>query len=691
MRLDLACILAVLLGRISVIRARQVATYVPFDVAAPGGGKLEVMVPSEGSWQVANPSDLYEHVADAWNVVVESNQAGLLDAKQDASAVAPLSPDEAWHHFQAGRKGIVDSARFLITFAAVPSVQAGGEPIHIAASKNNIKLLEKLIEDGANPDAQKFPDGSTPLMLAATMGHVDAARLLIENEANVELAGKAGATALAIASAMGHVDVMDILIRKGNADVDSQHPFAGTTPLHWAAEMGNTDAIVLLCDSGADPEMKKKSTGGTALHTASDTNQTASVETLLDHCKANMNVLLAGDTSPLYLAAQRGFDAVCEALLKRGADPNFVMPRGVFKKHLIVSDGQNSDASFYQEKNTEIGNGATALHAAVENGHLTTTRLLLKHGAAQLTSMQGASPLLISLQYKHEDIALELLADGQNARIDASTPMDGAFPLLVASGENYMRVVKRLVQRGANVNLKNQNGATALEYAIVRGHTRIAKYLVKHGANASARVKSTGATMLMLAAKNGMRGVVEAILKSGVDVNKRAKKVLHHATALYLACQNGHRKVAGMLLDAGANVNAKLRKINITPLFIAAERGFADLVETLLLRGATVHDRNWNGITAMHMACITGKYVEIVRRLIRAGSKLDSKDNKGNTPLLNVVKSNRKPNPDIVSVLVANGADVRAKDARDKSVLEYASQLGDERILDILHRARDEL
>ena len=65
------------------------------------------------------------------------------------------------------------------------------------------------------------------------------------------------ATALAIASSFGHTGVMRVLIEKGGADLDAQHPFAGTTPLHWAAEMGRVDAIALLCEAGADVEAKK--------------------------------------------------------------------------------------------------------------------------------------------------------------------------------------------------------------------------------------------------------------------------------------------------------------------------------------------------------------------------------------------------------------------------------------------------
>jgi ankyrin repeat protein len=90
-------------------------------------------------------------------------------------------------------------------------------------------------------------------------------------------------------------------------------------------------------------------------------------------CNASSRALLAGDTSPLYLASQRGHVRAAAALLDAGAEPNFVMPRGVHSTQLITpragEEPPMGAGGFYPERNTERGNGATALHAAAENGH----------------------------------------------------------------------------------------------------------------------------------------------------------------------------------------------------------------------------------------------------------------------------------------------------------------------------------
>jgi hypothetical protein len=211
---------------------------------------LDVFVPALGTSErrLTSPQDVYASVSLAYETVVEPQQAGLVDAKHSHLMQAPLRPQEAWHHFRAGRSGIVDSARFLITFSIIPSIQSGGSRLHVAAAQGLLEEMRKQIHDeNVSPDLAKDDDGLTPLIFAVAMRQLLAVKLLLESGADVEKRGMNGATPLMVASAFGFDDIAEELIVNGGADARATHPFATSTALHFAAEMGRIEIVNLLC------------------------------------------------------------------------------------------------------------------------------------------------------------------------------------------------------------------------------------------------------------------------------------------------------------------------------------------------------------------------------------------------------------------------------------------------------------
>lgn len=102
-------------------------------------------------------------------------------------------------------------------------------------------------------------------------------------------------------------------------------------------------------------------------------------------------------------------------------------------------------------------------------------------------------------------------------------------------------------------------------------------------------------------------------------------------TALFWACAKGYTELVQILVRKGANVNART-SYNSTPLIAAADRNRHQVMRLLLQHGADVDSQTTNGDTACHLAAYRG-HVEAVRVLVEAGADLDLTNNRFRTPL----------------------------------------------------------
>eukprot|EP00090_Calanus_glacialis_P006389 TRINITY_DN14984_c0_g1_i1.p1 TRINITY_DN14984_c0_g1~~TRINITY_DN14984_c0_g1_i1.p1 ORF type:complete len:379 (+),score=69.40 TRINITY_DN14984_c0_g1_i1:165-1139(+) len=167
-----------------------------------------------------------------------------------------------------------------------------------------------------------------------------------------------------------------------------------------------------------------------------------------------------------------------------------------------------------------------------------------------------------------------------------------------------------------------------------------------------------------MAALHGQVDVAKLLLKHGAKLEPRGSDKLYGATPLYLAAQNGNLDMVEELIGAGANVNCRLRKIGVTPLFVAAERGHSEVVSLLIGENATPHARNWNGVTALGVAAMASR-INIVENLLIAGAEVNSRDNEGNSIIMNCIATEESSTPSInpqsLLQLLKAGADPNIK------------------------------
>ncbi|KAM8954198.1 ankyrin repeat domain-containing protein 6 isoform 2-T2 [Pelodytes ibericus] len=216
----------------------------------------------------------------------------------------------------AAYKGQVDNVVQLINKGAKVAVTKHGRtPLHLAANKGHLNVVQILLKAGCELDIQD--DGhQTALHRAAVVGNSDILAVLIQEGCALDRQDKDGNTALHEASWHGFSQSVKLLVKAG-ANVLARNK-AGNTPLHLACQNGHSQSCRILLLAGSRADLKNNA-GDTCLHVAARYNHLSIIRVLLSaFCSVNEKNQ-AGDT-PLHVAAALNHRKVIKVLLEAGAD-----------------------------------------------------------------------------------------------------------------------------------------------------------------------------------------------------------------------------------------------------------------------------------------------------------------------------------------------------------------------------------
>jgi ankyrin repeat protein len=145
--------------------------------------------------------------------------------------------------------------------------------------------------------------------------------------------------------------------------------------------------------------------------------------------------------------------------------------------------------------------------------------------------------------------------------------------------------LRALIQKKADVNAVQPDGATAIQWAAYRNDLDMADILIAAGADVKLANRE-GATPLWLAAENGSARMIGKLLEAGADPNGRTP---NGETPLMMAARNGNVAALELLLDHKADPSLKENLRGTTALMWAVEQSHPEAVRTLAERGADVN------------------------------------------------------------------------------------------------------
>lgn len=191
-------------------------------------------------------------------------------------------------------------------------------------------------------------------------------------------------------------------------------------------------------------------------------------------------------------------------------------------------------------------------------------------------------------------------------------------PLMAAAGAKNLTAVEELLGQGANPNLTNNRGDTALHIAIREDAAEIAIVLMKAGADINAVNGEAWTPLFYAVTNNNMALAVYMVSRNGstINVNRPDRFGL---TPLMLASRNGANDIVGLLLRAGARINVRDIGGN-SPLIFAVKEGHIDIVQQLLEAGANANDIDATGTAVIDIA-LAQNHLAVANLLLGYGAQ----------------------------------------------------------------------
>ena len=616
----------------------------------------------------------------------------------------------------------MDSVKILLKAGADPTIadEEGFSCLHAAIDgRCSTDILQALIHHGAHIDAAR-KDGTNAFLRACTTGQSESARFLVEAGADVSITKPDGNASLHIAvEGKCSIATLQKIIEKG-VNVNKANN-RGETALLLTCDSAQADSVKLLLKEGANPNIHEGE-GNTSLHAAVLGCCTDEILLEIIRHKVQLDARNVHGQTSLLLACSYRRQNFIKILLQAGSNPNIADNHGDTCLHATITGGCSKWIIHTLIENGADVNAAnkenvTALMIACGNGRAGTINVFLDAGAdPNITDAYGYTCLSYANYGKCRKDDLQAIID-HGVDVNA-TSKQNKTALMWACEKGNVHAINVMLNAGANPNTADANGDTCLFKAIsARCNKQALQALIDHGADVNV-INKSGRTALMHACQKGNKDAINVLLNAGADTTISDT---NDYTCLHKAVNAGcNKQTLQALIDHGADVYA-VSKVGQTALKVACKKGNVDAINVLqnakedphivdddchicfgvavrggyskeVLQALINHGADANAIgktntTALMHACQQGKE-DVVNILLNAGADTTISDPNGDTCLFKAISTGCKKQT--LQALIDHGADVNATSRVGQTALKVACEKGNVDAINVLQNAKED-
>lgn len=337
----------------------------------------------------------------------------------------------------------------------------------------------------------------------------------------------------------------------------------------------------------------------------------------------NINLDFAPDS--FVNSACKNDQAAINLFIQAGMDVRVATPSGLTALHCAATNGNVEMISLLFTMKSAVDPQTidlqTPLHKAVGNSQEQAVRLLIDNGA-DVNIQSNFGPPIFSAAGVGNNSMIQILID-KGANVLATDKRGGTALNAAIDGVRFESTIRFLLQKGVSPNGKSKKGPALLSSA---NDANVSLLLLRNGADPNI-ADEAGNTALHAAIQSNNMELIEALLDAGARVDTVSRGT---GTPLHQAANSGNIPVADLLIKRGADVNALDCCNGITPLHVAVTRTNPTSISmtTLLLAwGANPNARTNAGRTPLIEA--RDASAAMVHELVSNGADINAKDNHG--------------------------------------------------------------